>query len=226
MPALRKRQQIDKASRTMFMWVALAAGLLGLMLVSTVFLFQKGMFNQRVIGAKATTLKVLENNNSKIEELQNNVRALNTNESLRSVMISGQTDSIQVILDALPSTVNSSAFGASLQDKLLQDKALQIESLRVDPVVGVESTSKTGIADDTFGAGGDNTINFKLIVGTSANNPTPLKELLLRFEKSIRPINVLSATIERQRQVVTLTIYGQTYYEPARSINLTEKTIK
>lgn len=138
-PALRKRTQIAKANRMMFLWIAAGSVVIGCALVVAFFLGQKLIYNERVLAEKETTVAILSANNKIVPELETQVRVLDTNEALALARASDEDQNIRVILDALPSDANSLALGASLQNKLLAGiSGLTIESLQVDPVVGVE----------------------------------------------------------------------------------------
>jgi hypothetical protein len=227
--ALRKRQQIANANRTMFMWVAIVSALVGIAIVGSIFLFQQAMFNEKVLKLKSTTASTLRANNRAIPELENQVRQMNTNQALTDSMAPNQTQPIRVVLDALPSDANSPAFGSSLQAKFLDDPALKIESLNVDPVAGVESqtdngvvnASGTGIADAS-----SHEITFRFSVSTDINNVSALKTLLQKLERSIRAIDPTSVKVETQGARIVLSVEGRAFYEPAKTVELKEKTVK
>jgi len=133
------------------------------------------------------------------------------------------------VLDALPSEANSSALGSSLQEKFLKDPALTIESLNVDPVAGVESQSDSNVQDASSsddGTGGENQITFRFSVSTDVNNASALKSLLQRLERSIRAINITTLGVETQGNKLVLTVDGYAFYEPAKTVELKDKTVK
>lgn len=223
--SLRKRQQIAKANRTMFLWVAGASVIVGFALVVSIFLIQTALFREKVLGEKARTVKVLQANNEVVDELQNQVRVLNTNDNLKQTMAPGEVQPVQVILDALPAEANSSAFGASLQEKLLNAPDIQVENIMVQPVAGVESSTE-GVDDMGMTSETDNKqINFRFVVSSELQNAGALKALMNRLEKSIRPIDTTNAVIESQGNRLILTVEGSTYYEPSQTVELGEKTV-
>jgi hypothetical protein len=227
--AIRKRQQISNANRMMFMWVAAVSVIVGIAIVASLFLIQKAWFNEKVLAEKSKTASTLVKNNEVIDELKDEIRVLNTNEALRDSMAPGEDRPIQVVLDALPAEANSSALGSSLQEKFLNDPALTIESLNVDPVAGIESQDDLNVEDastDSESASGENQINFRFAVSTDAANPNALKALLQRLERSIRAIDLTTLTIETQGARLLLTVDGHAFYEPARSVELKDKTVK
>jgi len=224
--ALRKRQQISQANRMMFMWVAGVSVIVGVAIVVSIFLVQKAWFNEKVLLEKTNTASSLEHNNSVINELKDEIRVLNTNEALRSSMAPGDDQPIQVVLEALPAVANSSALGASLQERFLNDPAITIETLSVDPVVGVESLGDTNVEDfSSSESDGTNQITFRFSVSTGVNNASALKSLLQRLERSIRAINVTMLNIETQGSRLILSVEGYAFYEPARSVELRDKTV-
>lgn len=227
--AIRKRQQIANANRMMFTWVAVVSAIVGIALVASLFLLQKAWFNEKVLAEKGKTASTLVHNNEVIEKLKDEIRVLNTNEDLKSAMAPGESEPIQVVLDALPSEANSSAFGSSLQEKFLKDPALTIESLNVDPVAGVESQSDSNVQDasaDSSTSGDKNQITFRFSVSTSVNNASALKSLLQRLERSIRAIDITTLAVETQGTKLVLTVDGHAFYEPAKTVELKNKTVK
>lgn len=224
--AIRKRQQIANANRMMFVWVAAVSALVGVAIVASLFLLQKAWFNEKVLGEKSKTASTLVQNNKVVNNLKDQVRVLNTNDALKSAMAPGESQPIQVVLDALPSEANSSALGSSLQEKFLKDDGLVIESLNVDPVAGIESQTDSNVQDASISAGqaGGNQINFRFSVSTTDANK--LKNLLQKLERSIRAIDIQSLTIETQDARLVLTATGRAFYEPAKTVDLKDKTVK
>lgn len=218
--ALRKRQQIENASKTMFLWVAGAAAIVGIALVLSFSLFERITFNQRVIGEKNETATTLRKNNEVVEELKENIRVLNTNEALVDTPRVEDSEPISAILDGLPSTANSSALGASLQQKLLVGGGVSIDSLTVDPIAGVEDD------DDGDAETGDNEITFQFVVSASAGQADGLKKILRNIESSIRVIDLISVTIEQQNNKITLSAKGRAFYQPEKKVELSEKVVR
>lgn len=226
--AIRKRQQIANANRMMFTWVAVISAVVGIAIVISLFLLQKAWFNEKVLAEKSKTASTLVHNNEVIGQLKDEVRVLNTNDALKSSMAPGESEPVQVVLDALPSEANSSAFGSSLQEKFLNDPALAIESLNVDPVAGVESQSDSNVQDasTTTGSSSENQITFRFAVSTDVNNASVLKRLLQKLERSIRAIDITTLTVETQGTKLVLTVDGNAFYEPAKTVELKDKTVK
>lgn len=223
--AIRKRTQIAKANRTMFIWVAGVSVIVGVGLVISIFLLQKMIFNEKILAEKNKTIATLTKNNDNISELESQIRVLDSNAALISSKAKSDDQAIQVILDALPSDANSLALGASLQNELLANiSGLTIESLQVDPVIGVESLSPDTVVNASSSSGSEQPqISFRFTVNGSEG---ALKEVLTRLERSIRAIDIISLRIESQGTSRLLSVRARAFYEPARTVELVDKVIK
>ncbi len=222
--ALRKRTQISKANRTMFLWIAGASAIVGAALVVSIFLAQKLWYNEKVLAAKQETVTVLARNNEIVEDLEGEIKVLDTNTALSSVKANPTDQALQVILDALPSDANSLALGASLQNKLLTGvQGLDLVSLQVDPVVGLETlTSEDSGAVVEEGAETANIITFRFVVN---GEYAALKQVLQNLERSIRTVQVTAVKIETQSTGPVMTVDAQAFYEPETTIQLRKEPV-
>ncbi len=215
--ALRKRAQIAKANRLMFIWVACASVIVSASVVVVVVVVQKGFHNQKAISALNKTEKTIKQNNDNIEGLESAIRALGSNESLLALRANSTDNALQVILDALPADSNPSALGASLQTKLFPSD-LEVESIEITPAaVAVEGE----VADESTTTTG--TISFQFVVKGDASQ---LKTVLERLEKSIRTIQISRLVIESTGDKQSLRVEGEAYYEPAKQLQLTNTEVK
>ena len=197
--AIRKRQQIDSSKKTMFLFVAGAAFVSGVAIVVSFFLVRQILFHGAVVLAKQDTINTLENNKKAAESLKDNVRSLEANEALNSVKLKDSSSPLQTILDALPASANADALGASIQKKFVNGIAgLSLESISVH-----YTANESGAEQE--GAG----------------------ELLTRFEKSIRVINITEIEMQASEDgKMTMDISGKAYFEPAQKVGLGKKVIK
>lgn len=205
----------------MFLWVAGAAAAFGIAAVLSFSLVERLVFNQKVINAKNETIGILKDNNEVIDTLKENVRVLNTNQALNDTPRLGSAEPLSVILDALPAQANSSALGASLQQKLLQEDGVSIDTLTVDPISGVEDDGESS-SDDVSG----NEIGFQFTVSTGIGQADSLRNILRKLETSIRVIDLTNVTIEQQSQKITLSATGKAYYQPEKKVELKTRDIK
>ncbi len=227
--AIRKRTQIAKANRTMFMWIAAASVVVGASGVAGYFLVQKLVYSEKVLIEKNKTLATLEKNNKAVADLRKSVDVLDTNQALMSIKANDDDRALQVVLDALPADANSLAFGASLQNKLFAGiDGLTIESMSISPTADESATADsegTGSSAAPSGDGsesGTSSIDFQFM---ARGNSDALRHLLANLERSIRTIQVLSMDIETQEGVQTLTVSARTFYEPKKTIQLREEEV-
>lgn len=220
----QKRQKIADSSRLMFAWVAGMSAVVGLCLVVAWFVFQQAAFRIKVVNEKNNTVSTLRTNNDALPKLKDNIRVLETNRALMSAKADSDNKALQAILDALPADANQLALGASLQEVLIKGvSGLELETLTVEPVSSsIESTS-TSKRSSSKGQK-PNSITFK--VSVTSPDANKLKEMLDRFERSIRVIDIDSFTLERSDTKYTLTLQAHAYYEPAKIIELRDKVVK
>ena len=219
--AVRKRQQIDSSRKTMFIFVAGAAFLAGIALVISIFLIQQIVFHSKVIIEKQSTIFRLDKNLESVDELKKNVRVLETNSALNSVKANSENSALQTVLDALPDNPNADAFGASIKNKFVDT----VEGLTLDNLSVTSPNSRGEEAEDNNSESTDspNTLHFSLEVSGSADK---LRELLTKFERSIRVIELKSFEIHTSEDKLSLTIQGAAYYEPAQNVHLEKKVVK
>ena len=244
---LRKRSQIKKANRTMFIWVALMSAVAMICLVVSYHLVLTTLFKGRVIVAKAqtignlqTSIKNTERNNE--DGLREQILALDANENLAMVKASPEDKALQVILDALPSTANPLSFGASLQTVLLVGpEGLNIKNISVEAASSSldASTDEAGAQPSDSSNEGEEatTENENNVAAETSAVPmsfsfvvegpeTSLQEVLQRLEKSIRTIYVKAINIERHGGVNEMSVTGNVFYQLEKTAALQEKVVK
>lgn len=223
--AIRKQSQIAKANKTMFIWIAIASALVGSAVVVSFFLAQKAIFNEKVLFEKQNTVSNLDYNIKVAPELKSKILVLDTNQLLISTKANEDDQAIQVILDALPSEGNSLALGASLQNKLLSGVPglVSLDTLQLDSIVGLETLTGGETTIDASAAASANVVTFSFAVRGSQD---ALKRVLQNLENSIRLIDITSIKIETQEDGQLMTVRAMAYYEPAKTIELTDKVVK
>ena len=212
---LRKRQQIGKANKIMFLWIVGVSIIVGVSVVLILFMVQRIIFDEKVISEKYETASVLQKNLDTVESLKQEIRVLDADEALASIRLDETKPPVQTVLDALPADANSTALAASLQLKLLAGvPGIVIETLSVVP---------TGSSDDSSNTG---EIEFSFSVSAAKGNFTSLREVLDRLERSIRPFRTDSATVEAQGNKLVMSVNGVSFYESAKKVELKQKVIK
>lgn len=215
---LQKRQKIIQSGRTMFIWVAIASAVIGITLVISWFLLQQIMFRQKVLNEKVKTASTLQENNRAAKGLQDNIRVLETNAALNSAKANPNQKALQVVLDALPAEKNTLALGSSIQEKLIGGQPnVTLESLDVMSA-GSDSTTSSGKASSA------DQMPFTATVRSS--DGTSLRDLLKRFEKSVRITDVDMIKLEKSDSHMSMALSGHAFYLPEKTIELGTKTVR
>ena len=219
--AVRKRQQIDASKKTMFIFVASAAFVVGVAAVVGMMLIQQILFHGKILGEQQRTEATLNHNLATIQQLKDNVRALEANSALNSVKHSEESSALQVVLDALPDVANGDSLGASLHKRFADSiDGLTLENLTVEPVnqdITQPDASDPAIQDGSV-------LYFTMEVRGTADK---LKALLGKLEKSIRPIDVEKISIEAGEDgQMSMTLRGAAHYELSQKVELDTKVVR
>ncbi|NCO10791.1 hypothetical protein GW930_02720 [Candidatus Saccharibacteria bacterium] len=219
--AIRKRAQIAKTNRVMFLWIAVSSAVIGVCIVVSIFLAQRLFYNEAVLAKKQETVTTLIKNLAAVDGLKQEIRKLDANAALLAARAKDDDRAVRVVLDALPSEANSLALGASLQNRLLSGvDGLTLQTLQVDPVAGVEVIDTSGMTSGAVSSDGFSQISFSF---TISGNQASLKKALENLERSIRTIEVLSLRIDGQSNgVQEMSVQGRAFYEPARTLEFSE----
>ncbi len=124
-------------------------------------------------------------------------------------------DNGKIVLDALPSAYDFPALATSLE-KLLTSQNVKIQNI-------------TG-TDDEIAQSGSTSSNpqpvampFQLSV---TGDYTAIQGVINSLEQSIRPIQVQTIDVSGNQGSLTLTLSAQTFYQPARNLQITTKVVK
>lgn len=217
--ALRKRQQIEKANRSMFAWVAGASVIVAFAVVAAQFMVQQGLFNEKVLSEKRTTDRTLTENLESVDTLKEEVNVLLADNNLAASRAQSDDSNLQVVLDALPPTQDSLNLGTSLQSVLLGSRVQRIESISVDGGASTDSAVEDASVEVTDGP---QEIPFRFTVVGSYDQ---IKDALNVLQRSIRPMKVTSIGVEGTDASLTATVEAVTYYQAEKTIELRERTV-
>ena len=240
--AIKKYNAINRANRTMFIFVAIASVIVGAAVVGIIFLSQKIAFKGKVIGEQTKTLVAIDRSSSNVDELIKKVKLLRSNEALSSVKKIDGANNLQVVVDALPKVGNTAAIGSSLSDEILSVAGLTVESINIDPISSDSSNASSNVSSASSSTGGISTssnalsssvksVGFSISVsaksGAERKAADIIQEFLKRMEKSIRTFSVSNITLEMNSEnQINVNITGQAFYLPDNSIKLEDKVIK
>jgi hypothetical protein len=221
---LKKRQQIEHASRSMFLWVAAASVAVSICVVTGQFLFQKWTYNNRVLTAKYKAADTLNKNINNAKQLQDAVNALVSNNDLASVKTNASDPNTKSVLDALPSKLDATALGTSLQQAILSRSGVTIEGINVPADTAVATTAGTTTATTAATAGSTpQEMKFDFTVSGSYDK---IRSMLLDLERTIRPIKVTSISLNGDDTNMTAAVSAVTYYQPSKSATIKQEVVK
>lgn len=195
---MSKREQVKKASSTVFIVVAVSAAITMFSLVSMRFLWQQKSYNSRIIQAKTQARDDLSANIENIEKLSKQFGELNTSETTNS----------KTILHALPPTYDYAALASSV------DAIAIMSGVRSNTNIG-EDTSESALSFATV----SKPVEIPLTLDVTGSYDA-IRVYIENLERSIRPIHVQSVTYSGTNSEVQAIIQGNTYYQPARSLDV------
>ena len=219
---LTKRVAISKANAQMVAIVGVAAFIVIFCLVAANTIFSQTNYQNRVLGAMNKTKKQLINNIQTYNQLSS---AYNKFDKADPNIIGGSAsgggtnggNNAQIILDALPPTYDFPALTASLE------KMLGTGSFKVGSISGTddEVNQQSNIASPRPQAV---SLPFSFTVNNA--NYASITQLISTLEKSIRPMQIDTMNLNGSSNNMSLTVSAHTYYQPGKSVNVTQKVIK
>lgn len=216
---LKKRQQIELAGKTMFIWVAIAAVAVSLSAVGLQFLYKQWAFNNAVVSAKYQASSTLSQNIATVDALKINVNQLVGNQDLASVRQNDSNSNLQVVLDALPSAQDVTALATSVQKVIVPRSGVSLEG------VIVPDAEEAVVAGEEAVAPTDGPVEQRFTIVVNGNYAA-IRSLVNNFERSIRPMKVVSMNVGGSDQALRATLDVVTYYQPAKSVTIEKKAVQ
>ena len=218
-----KRMLIDKANTRIVVYVSIAAFILVFSLVAVKTLVSQAAYQNRVIGAKRVAVNQLKSDISASTQLKASYNAFtSTPQNVLGGSPGGNGaqdgNNAKIILDALPSTYDFPGLTTSLENLLTSQSGITIDSI-------------TGTDAETTEGGNQSSSEPQPVVipftVTVTGSYAGIQNVINAFEHSIRPMQVESLTIDgTDNNNLTMTVSAQTYYQPAKSLNISEKVVK
>ena len=236
-----KRLQIDKANSTIVIAVSVAAFATAFSLVSAKSLLARQSYQNKVIAAQEKARDQLQSNIDAIDDLKvKYTEFVNRQENIIKGSSAGSGerdgDNARIVLDALPSKYDFPALASSLE-KILEDRNYRIQTIggtdneanlnagqSTDSAVPGSTTPATDTAATQQTAGSAVEMPFELGAEGSYQG---MIDLLQVFRNSIRPLYVQMLTFTAgDGDAVQIDIQGKTYYQPERTLNITEEVVQ
>lgn len=220
----KKRLQIQDTERNIFVWLSVSAVVICACIVAIQFLVREAIFNQGIIGEKIATEKQLTTNIANAATLRKNIDDLIADESLGSVSrqelaaegSDRRASNLSAILDALPTSGDPTTFATSLQLAVLPKSGVSVKELST----GAEGDVAAGgsVAGDSLSP---QLLGFTVGFSGSYENTT---KALSDMSRVIRPLSLTGLTIKAASDnELTVDVKGNTYYMPAKSIQVTKE---
>ncbi len=193
-----KRAQITKAGSAVFVAVAVAAVVIAVSAVSIKFLWERKVYNDRVIEAKTQARNELQSNATNIDKLLEQFPTLENSPTTNS----------RTILHALPPVYDYPALVTSL------DYLAQISGVTMTGGAGAD-LSATAIKQSDVSVPQEIPLSFE-VQGTYQS----VSQFIENLERSIRPILVTSVQYSGTNADLKANIQAKTYYQPVRSLEV------
>ncbi|HSX31590.1 MAG TPA: type 4a pilus biogenesis protein PilO [Candidatus Saccharimonadales bacterium] len=216
-----KRMLIDKANARIVAYVSIAAFVLVFSLVATKTLISQAAYQNRVIGKKKAAVAQLKTDYTATAQLKTAYQAFTTTPEN---VLGGNPDgsgpqdgnNAKIVLDALPSGYDFPGLTTSLES-LLGSQGVTIDSIAGTDDEVAQSANQASVNPQAV------PIPFSLSVD---GDYTGVQNVVNAFEHSIRPIQIQTLTINGNKQKLTLNITAQTYYQPAKSLNINKVVVR
>lgn len=216
-----KRALIDKANARIVIYVSIAAFILIFSLVAVKTLVSQAGYQNRVISAKRTAVNQLKTDIAATSQLKTSYNAFTTtaqNAIGGNSYGTGPQDgnNAKIVLDALPSSYDFPGLTTSLES-ILSAQNVTISSIGGTDDEVAQSTNQTSSAPSP------QPIPFSVSV---AGDYSGMQNVVSAFEHSIRPMQIQTLDIEGSDKGLTMNVAAQTYYQPAKSLNINKKVVK
>jgi len=218
---LTKRSLVLKANSTIVVVTSVAAFIVIFLLVASKTLFSQAVYQNRVSSHKLIALVQIESDIKAGNDLASSYATFNKSQLNiigGSLVGSGPNDgsNARIVLDALPSSYDFPALVTSLE-KIIANRGLTINSITgVDDEVA-QQTNQSSLTPQPIA------IPFQVQVNGSY---AAVQALINDFQNSIRPFVVQKETISGSESNITLNLTAQTYYQPAKILNIESKIVK
>lgn len=217
-----KRLLIDKANTRIVIYVSVAAFILVFSLVATKTLVGQATYQNRVIGKKRTAVNQLKSDIAATSTLKTSYKAfVGTTQNVLGGNPQGlgaqDGNNAKIVLDALPSAYDFPGLTASLEALISVQPNVKIDSISGTDDEVAQSANQSSISPQPV------PIPFTITVeGDSAG----IQSVVDVLGRSIRPIQIQTMSIAGDSSKLSLTITAQTFYQPAKSLNIKKEVVR
>lgn len=216
-----KRALIDKANSTVVIVVGIAAFVFVFSLVATKTMLGQAAYQNRIISAKRVAVNQLKTDIASTDQLKASYDAfVGTTQNALGGNPGGSGpqdgDNAKIVLDALPSSYDFPALTTSLES-LLANQGVTITTISGTDDEVAQSTNQSSSNPQSV------PIPFQIAV---TGDYTGVQNVIGAFERSIRPIQVQTLDLSGNAGNLTLSVTAQTFYQPAKSLNINKTVVK
>jgi Tfp pilus assembly protein PilO len=220
-PILTKRALIDKANTTVVTVVGIAAFVFVFSMVATKTLIGQASYQNRIISAKRTAVDQLKADIASTAQLKTSYNAfISTNQNALGGNPNGtgpqDGNNAKIVLDALPSSYDFPALTTSLE-RLLASQKVNITSISGTDDEVAQGSNQSSSSPQPIA------IPFQLSV---KGDYAGIQNVVSGFERSIRPIQLQTIDLSGRQGSLALNITAQTYFQPAKSLNIKKEVVK
>lgn len=216
---IKKREQIQKANKTMFLWVVAASAAVAICLVLAQFLVRQMLFNQKIMSVKGETNSTLVANKETFKTIKTGINKLISDSNLSSLKVAETDTALQVVIDALPTSDDRAALATSLQQVVLSRSGVAIESISVTD----QSATLAAAGSTTTVTDKPQEILFNVVL---IGNYEQISQAVTDMERSIRPFSVERMQIEGSGTQLRASINAKTFYLPAKTMKIKTEALK
>jgi hypothetical protein len=215
-----KHTLVSKANTTIVATTAVAGFLIVFSLVASVSLIGQLKYQNHVISAKKLAVSQLKTDISATNNLVTSYQAFaSTSQNILGGNPTGSGpqdgDNGKIVLDALPSVYDFPALATSLE------KLLSSQNVKIQSIVGT---------DDEVAQSGSNSADPKPVAipfqFTVSGDYQSIQGVINALQLSIRPMQVQTMDIAGDQGNLTLNVTAQTFYQPAKNLQITTKVVK
>lgn len=188
-------------------------------------LLSKAAYQHKIISASSKASKQLDKNLKAADQLSSQYKGLFENDNPQNAIggkndksanaIPPNVDNARLALDAMPITYDYPALIASLT-KILNDSGLSSPS-----ITGTDQTAST--SNEPSAEPKPTTITLNI---TGVGSVAAVQNVLVALEKSIRPFDVTNVQLSGGNSKLSLTATINTYFQPAKTLGITEGKVK
>ncbi|HUB93119.1 MAG TPA: type 4a pilus biogenesis protein PilO [Verrucomicrobiae bacterium] len=217
-----KRLLIDKANTRIVLYVSIAAFVVVFSLVATKTLISQAAYQNRVISAKRKTVNQLKVDIAATSQLKASYNAfISTPQNVIGGNPNGtgsqDGNNAKIVLDALPSTYDFPGLMSSMQSLLTSQNGVQVDSLGGTDAEATEGNNQSSSVPQPVA------MPFTASVSGSYS---ALQGVVSALGHSIRPIQIQTLNLNGTDSNMTMTITAQTFYQPAKSLNFSQESVK